>query len=393
MIDPRTKPGRYWLAAGLLAASQTTLAGALEVRPYVEYGTTYNNNLLTVPNARARSETIRKASIGTLVDWPVSRQRLIASGQVSRFRYRRYDQLDHSEYEGRATWEFQFGHAVYGALGYRRERYLDDFDNRQRAITDFIDVSEPTLETYVQVHPDYRIRTLVSHLRLDHSLAEQSRFDREQTQARVELQYQGVPDSVFGFGGETIDGRFPGRVSTDPLSPTFTQNSVFATFDWEYSGISRIQGQLGYTERDAGTRDDRDFGGMTGRLAYIRTLSAKTHVTLELSRFIYSVDDVDANFVRDTGGRLVLDWDYSPKLALNASLGRREQVYQTLGADLARSDTVDELAAEMIYRPLRQFSVTATAAYTQRDSNVASENYDAVSGGLSFRWSPNPENR
>ena len=391
MISPPTRSLWSCLLLGALGCGSNGFAGPLDVRPYVEYGAAHNDNLLAVPDSQARSDTVHETALGTLVEWPVANQRVIASGRVSRLRYQRFDELDHDEYEARARWEFRFGRVVYGSAGYRRQRYLDDFDNRQQAVTDFIDVSEPSLETYVQVHPDWRIRTLVSHLKLDHSLASQTRFNREETLASAELQYQGVESSLFGIGGEVIDGRFPGRSGDDPLAESFTQNSLFATFDWKYSGISRLRGRLGYTGRDSTGGSDRDFDGVTGRLAYIRTLSAKTTLTGEAFRAIYSVDDVDANFVRDTGVLLSLNWEYSPKLAIIASAGRREQNYQALAADASRRDTIDELTAELVYQPTREFSVAFTTAAAQRDSNLALANYDALSAGVTFRWAFNPE--
>ncbi|GAB3679155.1 hypothetical protein [Salinisphaera aquimarina] len=373
-----------------IACTTPAFAGALRLSPFVEYGTEYNSNQFSEPESNRRSDSVQRATIGTLASWPVSRQRLVVSAQATRYRYSRFDMLDHSEYSGRGAWEFQLGPLVFGSLSYRQARYLQEFDNRDDRQPDFIREQEPQVDAYVAVSPDWRVHTTAGYLRLDHGLDSQRRFDRRETSATLAAEYTGKPGSVIGAGAEVIDGEYPGRESDDLFSRTFVQKTPFLRLDWKYSGVSRVQGRIGYTERDNSGGSDRDFTGTTGRIAYVRTLSAKTRVTVEFSREIFSVDDVDANFVRDTGGQISLAWNYSPKLELAASAAHREQDYQTLTRAASRLDKVNRFQGELTYRPTRNLAVVFNGGIVDRNSAIPGESYDQWVGGIALRVTLDP---
>lgn len=379
-----------WMPAG------PVLAGALDVTPYAGYGIAADSNVFRltdkdqarrVTGGTQRSDVIQHQKLGVLAEWPMSRQRLKVAGQVTHFDYNRFDRLDHSENDIGAALEFEAGPVIHGTVSYQRSRELDDFSNRDSIRPDFIRRQQPEIEGYLDVTPDWRVHTSAGYLRLDHSLDSQRRFDRRESQGLLALQYQGVANSLFGLGAEYIDGDYPGRDSNDLLSPSFRQTTVFTDLDWDYSDVSTIRAQLGYTRRDNAGGGNRDFDGPTGRLQYIRTLTGKTTLSAAISRQIYSVDNVDANSLRQTEARLNLRWTYSPKLSLVAGLGRRKQDYQALpgAGGNTRRDRLDELSAELIYQPYRFLALLFNATGEHRESNRADESYDALVGGVALR--------
>lgn len=393
LINPQIRVACVVLFVAL--APTLVVAGALGIAPFVEIGTSHDSNLFRLDDDTdtrsrtggvARSDTITRGSIGAAVAWPISRQRVVVGGQVSEVRYNRFSQLDHSEHQARAALEFEVGPAVTGTVSYRRERRLDDFGNRDTTRSDFIQESHPQIETFIDVAPSWRVHTRAGQLRLDHSLESQDAFDREENSLLLEVQRLGLPGSVFGTGVEYTDGKYPGRNADELLSREFTQATAFASSNWRYSGLSTFTGRLGYTERDNSGGGNRDFSGITGNLGYVRTISGKTQASVEIFRQIFSVDEVDANFARDTGVLAQLLWKYSEKLGLTARLRHFNREFQGLpGFSDTREDEIDELTAELLYQPSPLLALVFDVAGENRDSSEPDESYDALRVGLALR--------
>lgn len=373
-------------------------AGAFGVVPYVEIGAQRDNNLFRVEDggnnqavnqSGPQSDTITRTAVGAAAEWPIARQKLLVGGEYRQLRYSEFDQLDTSENEVRAELEFSVGPAVTGALRYRRERRQDDFDNLDGTQTNFVTETNPNIEVLVSITPSWRVLTKAGHLRLDQTLPSQQAFNFREDGVSVEVQHLGVPGSILGVGVEYQEGEFPDRAAGGTLSQDFTQTTGFVTADWRYSGLSTFRGRLGYTQRDnSGGGGDRDFEGITGQFAYLRELTGKTNLQLEIFRQIFSVDDIDANFVEETGTQALLRWTYSTNLGAQVRYRYANQDYQTLaGATDNRVDKLSELAAELIFQPFRVLSFIFDLTFQDRDSNDPGESFDAIRGGMALRLS------
>lgn len=382
---------RAWLIMPACAFAGLVHAGELRLSPYVQYGATHNANLFSEPAQTARADNIERAAVGAFASWPISRQRATLAIEASRYRYQRFDALDHDEYDGRGAWTFEVGPLVYGVLSYDQRRYLQAFDNRDTREPDFIVEKQPEVDAYIAVTPDWQIHTRAGLLELDHSLDSERGFDREETSALAEVLYTGKPGSTVGAGAEIVDGRYPGREADGPLARDFVQRTPFLRLDWKYSGMSRFEARTGYTQRENGGGSDRDFTGATGRLAYIHTISPMTNITFEVSRQIFSVDDVDANYVQDTGGQIALDWDYGPNVTLSVIAARRKQDYQTLAQSASRIDTINRLESELTWRATPRVSLIFNASIIDRQSDFVGESYTQKLGGLAVRFTLDPQ--
>lgn len=387
-----------------MGAGYACWAGPADITPYAEYGVSADDNLFRLDDRdtagagnrrHGRSDTIRRAALGVLVDWPVSRQTVHVAASASDYDYQRFDQLDHGENQVDTALDYQLGHTVGGTARYENARRLEDFSNRDSTDPDFVRRQRIEIDNRVEITPDWRLRTRVGHLRLDHSLNSEQRFDRREDDVLVAIEYAGSADSVAGLGVEHVDGKFPGRTEDDLFARSFDQNEVFASFNWDYSGQSSLDARLGYTRRDNSGGGDRDFSEPTGRLQYRRALTGKTTLSAQLWRDIYSVDDIDANYLRETALQLGLEWDYSPKLGGNLSFAHRRQKYAALAGDdnAPRRDRVNEAGAELVYRPVRMLAFTLGTRYEWRDASETGEtgeDYDALIGSATVRLSLDP---
>jgi len=234
-----TRGLRHALLIAGVGAGYACWAGPADFTPYAEYGVSADNNLFRLDDGgdsdnagdgdrrRAKSDTVRHASVGVLVDWPVSRQTVHVAASASDYDYQRFDQLDHSENEIDTALDYNLGQAVSGTARYENVRRLEDFSNRDSTDPDFMRRQRIEIDNRVEITPNWRLRTRVGHLRLDHSLNTERRFDRREDDVLVAVEYVGSADSVAGVGVEHVDGKFPGREADDMFARSFDQNEAF----------------------------------------------------------------------------------------------------------------------------------------------------------------------
>lgn len=383
-------------SAVLCLLSGGVYAGALGLAPYVEAGLGYESNVFRVEDqaeAQAilgtsqRNDTKRYGALGLAAELPYSRQRLTLAGEVSEVRYDRFEQLDHSENQLRGALEFEIGNFFNGTASYQRTRILGDFGNLDVAEPNFVTESEPRLEIFFEATPNWRLRNVLSRRQRDNSLSSQRSFNIEENLASLEVQRLGRPGSLLGIGAEVIDGSFPQREPGGLFANDFIQTTGFASAKWRYSGVSDFNGRLGYTNRDNSGGGSRDFSGVTGRFGYNYAASGKSRLYFALSRQIYSVENVDANFIRETAATGRWTWNYSPKLEANLELRHAQQDFESPAGTTTqdRSDTLDVATAGLTYSPFRVMALILNLGGERRDSNETGQSYEAFIAGLALR--------
>ena len=133
-----------------------------------------------------------------------------------------------------------------------------------------------------------------------------------------------------GLGFRTLDGEYLQRNPDD--NPDLATRYDDRTFDvratWQPSGISTLDVRLGRTRRDLEPVQDQGFDGTTGRIELRRTVSGKTRARLAVYRDLFSVEDVDANFLEDTGVRTEVEWAATSKLGLTLFAEYVDRAYE-----------------------------------------------------------------
>ncbi|MES1944565.1 EPS biosynthesis protein [Salinisphaera sp. PC39] len=374
------------LAALILAAAPTAAAAGIGFAPYLELGARYDSNLLRVADA-ARGETMREASVGGAFEWLRGRQAFELSGRLSDVDYHRLRRFDHTAHELSARLDYGIGEAVSGIAGYDRSRELDDFGDRDADLRDLVTTQQPFLQTDIAITPAWIVRARLGELRVEHSEAERQRFDRRHDDWEIQLRHRAGSTFEAGLGLSRDDIEFPGRDADDPLGRAATQETRFVDGVWEYSAISRLRARVGHTRREIDGLSGRDFSAPTWRLAYERTVSVKTRLTLDVFRRIYSSGSVDASFIEATGAQLRLDWRYSPKIALDARLYHEEENYEggVTTASGNREDRIRGAELEARYALTRTLHWIATLAAEEQSSNRPASEYDYWRGGLALR--------
>ena len=385
---------RYILAATVVALPWSARSGELRLSPYVETGVSRDSNLYAAREASRAADTRRHATIGVDARWGMSRQSLSLHIDLSRISYATNTRLNHNAYHGNFVWNYAVGNALRGQLYYNRSRELTGFENRSNRVEDFIQVRNPGFETALAMTPHWQVGAGVDYLERRHTLDTERRFNRNEVQSRLTLQYIGAPGAILTAGVERIDGEYPERDVDDPLARRFVQHEPFGRLDWRFSGLSRVQLRAGYASRNNRGGQSEDYASPTGRLAYIRDISAKTQLSVAVSQDIYSADNVDANALRNRGARIELNWEYSPAINVTGHLAWDRRDYQRTSTAIdGRNDKVRDYGLDLTWRPRRQLSIIASAQRVVRESNQPEFGYREWVGGLAVRITLDPEPR
>ena len=217
-------------------------------------------------------------------------------------------------------------------------------------------------------------------------------FNVEQRGIEAGVQYQRSAYSSFGLALRHVDGDYPKRVATpgDGREKTYQQQSLIARVGYTPSGLSDLQGQLGYTQRLHDDPSVADFRGLTGRLGYTRTLSGRTRLRVEVYRDLFYVEEVGTNYAENLGEVLTADYRYSAKLAFAAAVEHFTSDYRSSPgfsvAGAARSDEVLSLSLGADYRPFYRFSILPEYRYENRSSNVLSSSYSYSTIGVDLAY-------
>ena len=326
------------LGLGVCTSAQ---ALTLDLSPFAEVGLVYERNLLRVETAEQAaaesptgdsrtSDSHWRAAGGLTFELDHGRQSINLTGQLARSDYSHFTQLDHTAREGLFAWQWGVGAWLDGLLSWRAIRELDSFDNRDDAQPNFIVRREVRARGGVDVTPSWRAEIEWSGDRRENTLADRQAFDREERSLDLAWLYVSDPVLRVGLGFRTLDGEYLQRNQDD--NPDLATRYDDRTFDvratWQPSGISTLDVRLGRTRRDLEPVQDQGFDGTTGRIELRRTVSGKTRARLAVYRDLFSVEDVDANFLEDTGVRTEVEWAATSKLGLTLFAEYVDRAYE-----------------------------------------------------------------
>ena len=395
-----------WLALVIaLAAAAAALPAAavtFDLSPFAELGASYERNLLRAETAQQAiedsptgdprvSDSVRTASGGLTLEADHGLQAWIATAELSRADYNHFDELDHSAYDGIAGWRWAAGRALDGELGWRGTRRLDSFDNRDDSISNFRVERQVRASAGLAITPRFRAELLLRGDRRENTLVNRQRFDVEERLADFALLYVAQPVLRAGIGLRRVAGEYLRRDAQlfPDLATSYDDFGVDLRATWQPSGISTLDGRIGRTERELEPVQDQGFNGLVGHLEYRREISGKTSARLRAFRDLFAVEDVDANFIEDTGLRFGLTWAARSKLDVELTASYVDRVFAggTSGANGARqrADDVRNGAVTVNWQVLERLALVADFEREIRQSNQAGDSAAWWRSGLALR--------
>ena len=325
----------------------------------------------------ARGDTIYTTSVGFGLDVPWSLQRFQLGYTWYDVRYRRFEDIDHRGYTGRAAWLWSVTPHITGDLGFQQARGLASFANIQGRRPDLVTARMAYANGAWMVSPSWRLHTALSDAETRHS-GERVVNDLEARSGELGLSYVTAQDNRLGVSVRAERGRNPRPqlLFGTPFDNEYRQESVGVQGRWVLSGLSRLDGRLDYTRRRYDEFTDRDYSGPTLRLTHTWTPTGKLTIATTLLRDIAPLEDITSSFVLVTGVTVRPDWAMTDKISVRGNFSYSRWEY--FGDHVFSNDfehRVRVAGVSVLYRAARHVSLSGGVTREVRTSSLTNADY------------------
>lgn len=349
----------------------------------------------TVLGTTERADTIARFGVGLKGDIPVSRQRILFEAQVEHRDFDRFGFLDHDAYRLGAAWKWAAGPLWSGDIGVGKRRYLASLAELQAPIKDLITEDRAYASAGYRFSPRWRVRGGLDAYDWEHGDPGRATLDNRTDAATVGLDYVTPANNSVGGQFKYSEGDYPNRqiVPGGTVDNNFKEYETSAVAHWAVTGKSALDGRLGYTSRRHDQVAQRDFDGVTGKLAYDWFVAAKTILNFSVWREIRSIEDASASYVLSEGWGIGPSWAPTSKLVFQAKYVREDRDYRgdpgfVVTGTPPREDTFRGINLAAGYSPRRNIELGLAIEAGDRNSNTVGRDYDynAVSANARVRF-------
>lgn len=381
-------------ACGLFLAPVITVAEVtLDTSAYAQYE--HDSNVfylapgVTVPGASQAdpSDSVFTAGGKFMVSELWQLQKLFLSLQGSDVRYDRFVQLDHIDYNVDGGWVWKLGRDWDGRFEVTRLRSEVPFTYLVSSQLFLQTEQRETAAVNLQFSSDWRIESTAFTRQVDLPQQLAPELQLTETSGQVEFKYTGISRTTAGVMAAYFAGNYdnPGFLSqVVGFSPSYHQTTVGLTSTYAVSGLSSLQGQIGYTRRVT-PNPAADDSGVTGDLHYKRALTAKTSIDLDFSRALQSyLTGVGSEL--DSIANLQIRWEATYKIAVAVlyAYTYRQLPNQGFVPGTDRLDHLQSTTLQMEYLVRPWLSLKPYARYETRSSNFLDSNFTGSAIGLDF---------
>ena len=370
-------------------------------RPYVRADYGYDSNLFRLENddrARAllgtsdKSETYHTLAAGMDMDWRISRQVLKASLEVNKTRFDTYKQLDYSGHAGLLQWNWLVGKFATGDLGVNETKTQASFTDRQSPTQNLLTTRQAYAHAGIKLALPWQLNLGLVRTTTGNSAGSQQVLNYNENKYSASIQYETDKGTLLEFNSQYSEGKYPNRqiVGAAPVDNGYRQYDNGVGTVWSPSVKTKLKGELNYTQRRYADVPQRDFSGVTGRLATDWMVTDKTTLGLLFYRDIGVVENNTASYSINRGVTLSADWRPTVKLSFKARALRERQTYAgdpgfVLTSAPTRQDDVTNFQLETNYKVLRKTRLGLLLQHGGRHSNQALAGYRFNSALISLR--------
>ena len=371
------------------------------IRPFVASNLLYDSNFLrlsdnvdpvAVTGKGDKSEFIKQVSAGFDMDWTVSRQHLVVRAKANQNWFQNFTTLDYVGWDAQAQWNWQIGNNLNGEIGYSDTQELGSFAQLNGLIANLQNSQRYFANADYLFHPNGKIK--VGYFRTDRQIVGSSRraSSNIEDNGELHLQYLSPNGSIWGVRVRGTDGLYPQRELTpgSTLDNAYTRMNYAATWEWQATSKTHVDGLVGYTQQNYTHFSVRDFSDITAELNLNWEASEKTLLELSARRLITQADTLFTSFMLTQGVWFDLTWRTTPKITLSLPMSYQQQEY--LGSAGAsgtgfeqQKDNVGRIGSNLMYHPVDSISIGPLVAYEKRDSTDPLRTYTTLSAGANFK--------
>ncbi|MDR2093819.1 MAG: outer membrane beta-barrel protein [Azoarcus sp.] len=344
-----------------------------------------------------RSDTIAVTRAGASFDQEYGRQGIHLGLAASRTFYREHTDLNNTSPDARLRWDWRVGDHWSGVLGYSYNESFVGFEDASGYERVMRRLGRANGGVNYWFHPDWAVGVSASSVRNTYRDDRRPWDEYDAREANLNLTYRPATGNRIVFSLRNEDGKYPERNKEEPDSlREWQQRDARFSGEWQLTGVTKISGYIGYSQREYEYASSRDFRGMTGSLALHWVPTPKAIVDLSWRREIGADHDAASNFAVSHSWILQPTWVVTDKVRLGATLKTTKRDYRGTAPDAdtslpgsAKYDRTGSYGLNLQYIPAAFFNLTLGIQREKRDSKWDdNRDYDAqttwLSGNFTF---------
>jgi exopolysaccharide biosynthesis operon protein EpsL len=337
-----------------------------------------------------KSDTIYSTNAGVRLDKQYSLQRFVAEAMVRDHRFQNNSFLDYTAFNYRAAWHYAVTPRITGLLLAEQKEEQNSFVEFREARKN-IQTSNVRLFTIDgEIGGGFHALAGLLDVRARNSVDFEQVGDYQQDGFELGGKWVAPSNNWISVLHRVTDGEFRGR-ELDPVSQLdtgFDQEETEANFFWRFTGKSVVDGKIAYVKREHDNFSDRDFSGMTGRVAYHWEITGKTSLHTSLSRNIYNYQEDENSYYVEDRFSIGPEWQYSPKTSFRARYDYSERDYRGAIVPVAetRDDKLQSFLIAADWKAARSLLVTGILQRDKRSSNIEDNDYNATSVSINAQF-------
>jgi exopolysaccharide biosynthesis operon protein EpsL len=366
---PADQPVGLSLSAGVNVIRDSNLFRIDDATP-LQPGTS-RSDTTTQLNARLRAAT------------EVSLQRFSLQATLNNNRFSNNSYLNNSGGRLLGQWDWQVGDFASGTLNYGAQRSLANFGEALRQSRDILTTRGPAFTGRYRVGVNNAVTGELGRQTNRHSDPNQRLLDNDVDSLALGWQFVSGSENTVGAEVRQFNANYQFRqpVGAALVSNDYRQRDAGLVTTWRYSGLTRIIGRAGYTQRRHDEFSGRNFGGFTGIGTVEYEPTGKLTFRLTGGRDLSSTDESQAAYVLVDSIGLAPSWRATNAITVDALAGYERRSYEGDPFALAsggprRKDNAQRWRLGVTYKPADRWELNVGAEFGKRDSNFTLLDYD-----------------
>ncbi len=349
-------------------------------------GWEHDDNVFKAPGGQAQSDSLLVSNVGLRVSKPWSLQRLDLNLNLNRYDYDSNSALDFTALNYDGAFRFAVTPRFRGNVLADRREFTDRFSvltgNQVNRRTEL----NHAVEAEYEVGAAWRALAGVFEQRLENSVGG-AFADTAVRGAEAGARYEFRSGNNLAYRFRQGQGDYSATSASFPATD-FTDRQHDFEANWAPTGALRLNGRMGYLERQHDNDPVRDFSGWVGRVNATWNLTGKTSITAGVIRDLAAFRTNFAGYFEGYRAFIEPRWQATAKTALRLRVEQGMRNYKAplvpTDPDVGREDQLNLAAVALEWEPIRALRLMLTAQRDERSSNIAGRDYRANLYGASF---------
>lgn len=357
------------LCAAYAAPAQAALSDTLH--PFASLSYSYDDNLFRLPDdapgfVGPRNDTIRQALVGLDFKRPIGRQVLSATAKVSRVNFDHYSELGYDGKDFLAALEYHIGNHVSGQVRGAYVQTLTSFrdsNSRERSLRT---QRSGSADMAWRFHPSWQVRGGVSSDKFSYDLVDQQINDRTEDLTELGVDYVASSGSRVGVVARRLTGKYAKlrNFGGQRIDDGFTQDEIKASINWMLTGVTQVQGLVGWARREHTYFVSRDSSGLNGRLNLTWSPLGKLQLNTSVWREFTAIESSFITNSLNKGVSVGATWNATAKMNVTGQLRREKRDFNESPNVVLRNNASDDsryatLGLTYVAAPYLQVGVNA----------------------------------